>query len=85
MPEILFQPSLVGVDQRGILDTLEYMLNEYPDEIQKRIARNIFITGGSANLPQMDQRLRNELGSCLPFETPFTVSQAGKKRAHFYF
>ncbi|OQV12223.1 Actin-related protein 5 [Hypsibius exemplaris] len=77
VPEILFQPSLVGVDQMGIMETIEYMMREYPEDVQKRLAMNVFVTGGPANLPGMDERIRRDLGSCLPFDSPFRVSVAG--------
>ncbi|XP_055335529.1 actin-related protein 5-like [Paramacrobiotus metropolitanus] len=76
VPEILFQPSLVGIDEMGILDTLEYLFSEYPEDIQKRLVQNVFLTGGCTNLPGMDQRLQNELASCLPYDTPFNIVQA---------
>lgn len=78
VPEIVFQPSLVGIDQMGVIETIEYMLREYPEDIQKKLAMNVVVTGGPANLPGIDDRIREELGSCLPFESSFRLSVAGK-------
>ena len=77
MPEIIFQPSMVGIDQMGIMETIEYMMREYPEDVQKRLAMNVFVTGGPANLPGIDERIKRELGSCLPFDSPFRVTIAG--------
>ncbi|GAU97885.1 hypothetical protein RvY_09110 [Ramazzottius varieornatus] len=76
VPEIVFQPSLVGIDQMGVIETIEYMLREYPEDIQKKLAMNVVVTGGPANLPGIDDRIREELGSCLPFESSFRLSVA---------
>ena len=36
-PEVLFQPTIVGVDQCGISDTIEYILQSYPSDLQQRL------------------------------------------------
>lgn len=38
VPELLFQPSMLGVDQGGISDTLSYVISKYPEETQLRLA-----------------------------------------------
>lgn len=37
VPEVLFQPSLIGVDQCGLVDAIELVLNGYPPELQQRL------------------------------------------------
>jgi hypothetical protein len=37
IPEIVFQPTMVGVDQCGISDTIEFILQYYPPEVQQRL------------------------------------------------
>ncbi len=39
VPEVFFQPSMLGVDQSGLSDTLEYMLNYYPPSVQQRLVQ----------------------------------------------
>ncbi len=36
-PEVIFQPTMVGVDQGGVSSTLEYILQTYPSDIQQRL------------------------------------------------
>lgn len=36
-PEILFQPTMVGVDQCGVSDTIEYVLQSFPSDLQQRL------------------------------------------------
>ncbi len=45
-PEVLFQPSILGIDQSGLSDCLEYMLNYYPQDLQQRLAQVHWLGGG---------------------------------------
>lgn len=39
VPEILFQPSLRGVEQAGLQDTIAFVLKHYPDNIQNLLTQ----------------------------------------------
>ncbi len=39
VPEVMFQPSLLGVDQSGLSDCLEYVLNYHPPSVQQRLVQ----------------------------------------------
>ena len=36
-PEVMFQPTMVGVDQCGLVDALELILHSYPSDVQQRL------------------------------------------------
>ena len=38
VPEIVFQPTMVGIDQCGIGETMEFILQTYPKDQQQRLA-----------------------------------------------
>jgi len=38
VPELLFQPSMIGVEQGGLSETLTYVLNKYPSDKQVELA-----------------------------------------------
>lgn len=38
VPEPLFQPSMLGIDQGGISDTLSYVISKYPQDVQLKLA-----------------------------------------------
>lgn len=38
-PEIIFQPSMLGIDQSGLSDTLEYVLQYFPPDVQQRLVQ----------------------------------------------
>ena len=37
--------------QAGIAETVDYVVKLYDADIQQKLAKNIFVTGGCANLP----------------------------------
>ena len=43
-PEILFQPTMVGIDQCGVSDTIEYVLSSYPLDVQQRLVQVCALT-----------------------------------------
>ncbi|CAG0908794.1 unnamed protein product, partial [Cyprideis torosa] len=68
VPELLFQPSLMGECSAGIVEVLEDVLNAYPWEERKRLAENCLITGGLSRIPGMVGRFRKELRTIYPAE-----------------
>ncbi|GMM46815.1 Arp5 protein [Pichia kluyveri] len=85
IPEIMFQPSISGIDQAGIVEIAEDTLlrrlpqelgfsgdNSYNETIAK-VYDNIFLTGGSALFPNFKERLINEFRTGLPSDRPFNV------------
>nr|XP_018898626.1 PREDICTED: actin-related protein 5 [Bemisia tabaci] len=75
-PEVLFQPSMIGVSQAGIAETIEYILKQFNEETATNLVSNIFITGGCGNLPGLKDRLRKELMEIRPFQSTFNISEA---------
>nr|XP_042906536.1 actin-related protein 5 isoform X2 [Parasteatoda tepidariorum] len=76
VPEIIFQPTMIGVEQAGIAETIEMVLARYNPADQQKLAENVFITGGCANLPLIKERVEAELLSIRPFKSNFTVQLA---------
>jgi len=76
IPEVLFQPSIVGLDQAGIIEIVNDALKQFSKEQQSKMVKNIFLTGGNINFPNMKQRIINEIRGILPYQTIFNVNQA---------
>jgi len=74
--ELFFQPSLIGSHQAGIAETVDYVVKLYDADIQQKLAKNIFVTGGCANLPGLKVRLEKEMMAIRPFQSPFQVNLA---------
>mmetsp|Transcript_13179 Transcript_13179/g.25135 ORF Transcript_13179/g.25135 Transcript_13179/m.25135 type:complete len:751 (+) Transcript_13179:207-2459(+) len=67
IPEILFQPSIIGVDQAGISEIISTILAHLPQpELQAVLKGGILLSGGSAQLPGMMNRIQADLRMCRP-------------------
>ncbi|XP_075993173.1 actin-related protein 5 [Genypterus blacodes] len=77
-PEILFQPSLTGEDQMGLMETLQYVLARYSPEQQEALVSNVFLTGGNMQYRGMKERVERELLTMRPFQSHFKVSMASR-------
>ncbi|RVE70311.1 hypothetical protein OJAV_G00063400 [Oryzias javanicus] len=77
-PEILFQPSLIGEEQMGLMETLQYVLGRYTPEQQEALVSNVFLTGGNMQYPGMKQRIERELLAMRPFQSHFKVTMASR-------
>ncbi|XP_069740328.1 actin-related protein 5 isoform X2 [Narcine bancroftii] len=68
VPEILFQPSLIGEEQSGIAETLQYSKKQ-----QDELVQNVFLTGGNILYPGTKARMERELLAMRPFQSSFQV------------
>jgi actin-related protein 5 len=75
-PELLFQPSMIGLVEAGIAETVEFILKRYTAEQQARLVGNVFLTGGSSAFPGLLERLKRELEEMRPFRSKFQVNIA---------
>ena len=69
VPEIYFQPSIVGSDQAGISETLAFILDKYDRETSGNLAANVFVTGAPAKLPGLIEKLSADLQAARPFKS----------------
>ncbi len=78
VPEVLFQPSIAGIDQAGIVDIAADILGHRLNGVQGAdgVLRDIFLTGGQTLFQGFDERLRKELRAVLPAEKTFEVRRA---------
>ncbi|GAO16768.1 hypothetical protein UVI_02057850 [Ustilaginoidea virens] len=78
VPEIVFRPSIAGVDQAGILEIAGDMANQRLAGVPDRDAflRDVFLTGGNTLFRNFDQRVREGLTALLPAGSPVGVRRA---------
>ncbi|KAN0106204.1 actin-like ATPase domain containing protein [Hyaloscypha variabilis] len=78
VPEVIFQPSIAGLDQAGIVeiaaDILTHRLNGVAS--QEAFLKDIFLTGGSSMFQNFDERLRDGLRASLPADLPLVMRRA---------
>lgn len=66
IPELLFAPHHVGLNQAGLSETIYNCLKKVPPELQSLFASNIVLVGGTSKFPGFVERLTNSLTPLLP-------------------
>jgi len=65
-PEVLFQPSFIGVESEGIHQLTYNSIMKCDVDIRKDLYANTVMSGGTTMFRNIDQRLKNELESLAP-------------------
>ncbi|KAJ7377829.1 Actin- protein 5, partial [Desmophyllum pertusum] len=76
VPEIVHQPSMLGIEQAGIAETIDFILNHFSTDLQTSLVQNVFLTGGNTKFPNFQERLERELLAIRPFQSTFRVFKA---------
>lgn len=78
VPEVVFKPSIAGVDQAGLIEIAADVVNQRfsSPEDQSRLLRDVFLTGGNTLFQNFDERLRSDLRESLPVESGLAVRRA---------
>jgi len=76
VPEIVYQPSMLGIEQAGIAETIDFILNHYTAHLQTALVQKVFVTGGNTKFPNFQERLERELLAIRPFQSTFKVYEA---------
>ena len=66
IPEILFHPSNIGIEQMGIPEAITLSVSLTPKEMHPHLYTNIVVTGGSALFPGFQARLIEEVRKLVP-------------------
>ncbi|XP_060932599.1 actin-related protein 6 [Limanda limanda] len=75
VPEMLFHPSDIGLQEMGIPEAVVHSIQALPEEMQPHFYQNIVLTGGNTLFPGYRQRLEAELRSLVPAHLPVCVLQ----------
>jgi actin-related protein 5 len=78
VPEVVFRPSIAGVDQAGIVEIAGDILTQRLAGLPNRddFLRDIFLTGGNTLFQNFDERMRDGLRALLPADSPLAVRRA---------
>lgn len=85
VPEILFHPSDIGVNQVGIIEAIVDSINALPKQLQPLLYSNIVLTGGNANIPGFKDRIAKGIRSYCPIQYPVNVSLPEDPITHAWF
>uniref|UniRef100_A0A3P8RNQ2 Actin-related protein 6 n=1 Tax=Amphiprion percula TaxID=161767 RepID=A0A3P8RNQ2_AMPPE len=73
VPEMLFHPSDIGIQEMGIPEAIVDSIQSLPEEMQPHFYQNIVLTGGNTLFPGFRERLEAELRSLAPAHLPVSV------------
>ncbi|GAA6227651.1 actin-related protein 6 [Lates japonicus] len=73
VPEMLFHPSDIGIQEMGIPEAIVHSIRSLPDEMQPHFYQSIVLTGGNTLFPGFRERLEAELRSLVPAHLPVSV------------
>uniref|UniRef100_L2FST5 Chromatin remodeling complex subunit n=1 Tax=Colletotrichum fructicola (strain Nara gc5) TaxID=1213859 RepID=L2FST5_COLFN len=78
VPEVVFQPSIAGVDQSGLVEIIGDILNQRLGAVPNRddFLKDVFLTGGNTMFQGFDERLRSGLTPLLPADSPLHIRRA---------
>jgi len=65
-PEVLFQPSLLGLESPAIHECIYNSIMRCDVDIQKDLSENIVLSGGTTMFPGFTERIQKELRPLLP-------------------
>ncbi|WMV26728.1 hypothetical protein MTR67_020113 [Solanum verrucosum] len=72
-PEVLFQPSLGGMEAAGIHDKVYNSIMRSDVDIRKDLFANIVLSGGSTMFPGIAERMSKEITALAPSHTKIKV------------
>ena len=62
IPEILFSPSDIGINEGGICDMINQITSSrVPSSMEPLMLANIVVGGGNTKIPGFGQRLKHEM------------------------
>ena len=66
VPEILFNPGDIGINQAGIPEAIIQTIEKCPPAFHQQLFANIVLAGGNSNLPGYADRIKQELDTLKP-------------------
>ncbi|KAK2802895.1 Nuclear actin-protein involved in chromatin remodeling [Onygenales sp. PD_10] len=81
VPEVVFQPSIAGIDQAGLVEIAADIVNQRfsSADDRARLLRDVFVTGGNALFQGFEERFAREFRAMLPEGSVVGVRAAGDK------
>ncbi len=84
VPELLFNPSDVGIHQMGIPELIVNAIEQCEEAAHRWLYRNIVLTGGCASIPNFRERVERDIRQLAPaqFEVRHLTSTALNYRSN---
>jgi len=75
VPEVLFHPSDIGIQQMGIPEAIVDSIHASPAMMQPHLYQNVVLTGGNVTLEGFGKRVDTELRSMAPIDLDVNVTE----------
>lgn len=79
-PEILFHPSIVGLEYPGIHELLAYSINRADLDLRMTLFSQIVLSGGSTTFTGFGERLLNEVRKLAPKDIKIRISAPPERK-----
>ncbi|CAK4080870.1 unnamed protein product [Aphanomyces euteiches] len=73
IPEVLFHPSDIGLDQAGLAAGIVEAISACPSHVQGFMYQHLVVSGGTSQFSQFVARLEQELRPLVPGEFPIKI------------
>ncbi|KAG6889499.1 hypothetical protein C0995_000665 [Termitomyces sp. Mi166 len=84
VPELLFRPDDIGLDQSGLPATIALSISLLPSDLQGMFWANIGLVGGCAKFPGFRVRLMSELRSLAPTDCEVVIYECDEPITEAY-
>lgn len=78
VPEVLFNPSDIGLDQAGVAEAIHQAVAACPEELHSALYANILLVGGNTKFAHFQERLERELQPLVPMEYALAIHAPAK-------
>ncbi|KAG9191887.1 hypothetical protein G6011_10621 [Alternaria panax] len=82
VPELLFNPSDIGIQEAGIPGAIMQSLSALPEALKIGLLANVVVVGGNSLIAGFMERLQTELRALVPAEYPLKVARADDPIKH---
>ncbi|KAI8882079.1 actin-2 [Backusella circina FSU 941] len=79
-PEVLFNPSMLGMEAQGIHDLVYTSINKCDIDIRKDLYSNIVMSGGTTMFPGIADRMHKEMVSLSPSSAKIKISAPPERK-----
>ncbi|KAL5009609.1 hypothetical protein ScPMuIL_011914 [Solemya velum] len=82
VPELIFHPSDVGVQEMGLTEALMHSINSTQEEMQPHLLNNICLVGGNCLLPNFKERIYQDIRSMAADELDVNITVPSNPVTH---
>ncbi len=75
VPEIVFAPSMIGMENAGLGELIKIVLDCYPLQKRLELVKNVFLSGGNTQFEGFTERIQAEIQQVLPVGSEVNVTR----------